>query len=183
MRLEGKDLVSNDTARSARILMTAALVVLLGKLYGVLPVEIDVLGVTISEAVVQGGVFWALFFQILNHVVHWFGDFRGQFAWNTGSKKNGVSRWDIGAKQLTALDAVIERVDVFLRAREDSPTFEKSYPDHVAAELKSIREELDELKPSITKLQTYAGFYFYVWYLILPIGIGAAALFWPEGTV
>lgn len=179
MHLQGKELVSLSTQRSARALTVTALVIVLGKHYSVLPADLEVIGVTISQTAVSGAIFWVVGFQTINHVIHWLGDYRSIWSWNSREKVNGIDRQTAGSHILSKLDKSLESIDVFLDARSRDAKFEENYPDHIASELSSMRDELSDLKPSIESYRTFGAFYFFGWFLAFPILIAIAAIFWP----
>ncbi len=179
MNLQGKELVSLSTQRSARALTVTALVIVLAKHYSVLPADLELVGVTISQTAVSGAIFWVVGFQVINHVIHWLGDYRSIWSWNSREKVNGIGRHGAGSHILSKLDKTLENIDVFLeeRARDTKP--EGNYPDLIAQELASMRDELSDLKPSIESYRTFGAFYFFGWFLAIPILIAIAAIFWP----
>lgn len=182
MHLQGKELVSLSTQRSARALTVTALVIVLAKHYAVLPADLELVGVTISQNAVSGAIFWVVGFQAINHVIHWWGDYRSIWPWNSREKVNGVARIGAGSHILSKLDKTLESIDDFLkdRARDTKP--EGTYPDHIAKELNSMREELSGLKPSIESYRNFGAFYFFGWFLAFPILISVAAILWPYFT-
>jgi hypothetical protein len=116
MHLQGKELVSPGTQRSARALSVTALVIVLGKHYDVLPSDLELIGVTISQNAVSGAIFWVVGFQLINHIVHWYGDFRSILAWNSPEKVNGIAKWGAGSSIVTKLDRTIDNIESFLRS-------------------------------------------------------------------
>lgn len=180
MHLQGKEIVSQATQRSARTLVASALIVVLAKQYAVLPADLTLLDVKISEAAVAGSIFWVIGFQVVNHFVHWLGDYRSLDQWNSAEKVNGIGRHGAGSHILSKLDKLIETIDVFLDERKADPEHPQGrYPDLVKLELSAMRAELSDLKPSVKAFRTYGAFYFFGWFLILPIIIAFAAMFWP----
>lgn len=182
MHLQGKELVSLSTQRSARALTVTALVVVLAKHYSVLPADLELIGVTISQTAVSGAIFWVIGFQVINHVVHWWGDFSSIWSWNSEEKVNGVARISAGSHILTKLEKTIERIEVFLEERRSNPGFEENYPDKIATQLCSMHKELSELKPSIESYRSFGAFYFFGWFLVFPIVLAFVALFWAQLT-
>jgi hypothetical protein len=182
MHLQGKDLVSLSTQRSARALMATALVILLAKHYAVLPAKLLLVGVEISQTAVSSAIFWILGFQMINHVIHWSGDFQSIWSWNSREKVNGLSRASAGSHILSKLDYTLENIDDFLKARKRDEKPEGHYPDLIATELDSIRDEISGLKPSIESYRTFGTFYFFGWFLACPILLAIAAILWPEFT-
>jgi len=179
MHLQGKDLVSLSTQRSARALTATALVIVLAKHYTVLPADVELVGVTISQTAVSGAIVWVLGFQAINHFIHWWGDYQSIWAWNSREKVNGVGRFSAGSHILSKLDKTLESIETFLRQRAIDTNPEGSNPDSIAKSLESIQDELSDLKPSIKSYRTFGTFYFFVWFLAFPILIGIAAIFWP----
>lgn len=155
-----------------------ALVLLLAKHYEVLPADLELIGVTVSQTAVSGAAFWVVGFQVINHLVHWMGDFRSIWTWNSKEKVNGVGRAGAGSHILSRLDKSIESIDVFLDARSQDTKPEGHYPDHIAKELKLMRDELEKLRPSITSFRTFGTFYFFGWFLLFPILLAIAAIIW-----
>ena len=182
MNLQGKDLVSSSTQRSARVLTATALVIVLAKHYAVLPADLELVGVTINQTAVSGAIFWVVGFQVINHLIHWGGDFCSIWSWNSKEKVNGIGRNGAGSHILSKLDKTLESIDSFLEDRSRDTKFEGNYPDFIAQELTSMRDELSGLKPSIESHRAFGTFYFFGWFLAFPILIAIAAIFWPYFT-
>jgi hypothetical protein len=182
MHLQGKELVSLSTQRSARALAATALVIVLAKHYAVLPTDLELVGVTISQTAVSGAIFWVVWFQVINHVVHWWGDYRSIWSWNSSEKVNGVGRIGAGSHVLSKLDKTLESIGTFLDARKNDTKPEAKRLDVIAQELTIIRDELSALKPSIESYRTFGAFYFFGWFLAFPILIAIAAILWPDVT-
>jgi hypothetical protein len=182
MHLQGKELVSLSTQRSARALTATALVIVLAKHYAVLPTDLELVGVTISQTAVSGAIFWIVGFQVINHVVHWWGDYRSIWSWNSSEKVNGVGRMSAGSHVLSKLDKTLESIGIFLDTRKNDTKPEGKHLDVIPQELISIRKELSHLKPSIESYRTFGTFYFFGWFLAFPILIGIAAIFWQYVT-
>lgn len=182
MHLQGKELVSLTTQRSARALTVTALVIVLAKHYSVLPADLLLVGVTISQAAVSGAIFWVIGFQTINHVIHWWGDYQSIWSWNSKEKVNGIGRLSAGSHILSKLDKTLESIDIFLdaRSRDTKPAGRNS--DYISSELKSMRGEIAALKPSIESYRTFGAFYFFGWFLAFPILAAIAAILWPEFT-
>ena len=179
MHLQGNELVSLSTQRSARALSATALVIVLGKHYGVLPSDLELLGVTISQTAVAGAIFWVVGFQAINHIVHWWGDFRSISSWNSAEKVNGLSRYSAGSNILSKLDNSIESIASFLEERTRDKRPEGNYPDLIAKELELIKRQLSDIKPSVNSFRSFSSFYFFGWFLLLPLTLAVAAIFWP----
>lgn len=162
--------------------MATALVILLAKHYAVLPTNLLLVGVEISQTAVSGAIFWILGFQTINHVIHWSGDFQSIWSWNSREKVNGLSGFSAGSQILSKLDQTLEKIDVFLKERKSDQTPEGANPDSIAKNLVSIRGELSDLKPSIESYRTFGAFYFFGWFLAFPILFAVAAIFWPDFT-
>lgn len=179
MHLQGKELVSQATQRSARGLVATALVIVLAKHYEVLPADLSLIGVTIGQTAVSGAIFWVVGFQAINHLIHWWGDYRSIWSWNSKEKVNGMGRMSAGSHILSKLDKTVEQIEVFLDERSRDTKPEGNRPDAIAKELAMIRKELSELKPSIDSYRTFGAFYFFGWFLVLPMLIAIAAIVWP----
>jgi hypothetical protein len=182
MHLQGKDLVSLSTQRSARALMATALVVLLAKHYAVLPTHLLLVGVEISQTAVSGAIFWVLGFQAINHFIHWLGDYQSISSWNSREKVNGIGRTSAGSHIVSKLDRTLEAIDVFLNTRKNDQSPEGNISDFIAKELDKMRNQLLDLKPSIESYRTFGAFYFFGWFLAFPILFASAAILWPEFT-
>ena len=179
MHLQGKELVSLATQRSARSLTATAIVIVLAKYFAVLPAELELVGVTISETAVAGAMFWIVLLQAINHLVHWFGDCRSMWTWNSAEKVNGLSRWSAGSNVLSKLDSALENIEEFINERRTDPKSEKSYPDLIAAKLDTVVRQLAELKPSIESYRSYGAFYFFGWFLAFPLLVAIIAVCLP----
>ncbi len=182
MNLQGKELVSLSTQRSARALTVTALVIVLAKHYAVLPADLVLVGVKISQTAVSGAIFWVVGFQVINHVIHWWGDYHSIWSWNSREKVNGIGRQAAGSHILSKLDKTLESIDIFLGQRAYDTKPEGNHPDSIAKELSLIRDELSDLKPSIESYRTFGAFYFFGWFLAFPILIAVSAICWPEFT-
>lgn len=182
MNLHGSNLISQPTQKSARALTATALIIILAKHYGVLPADLTLVGVTISQTAVAGGMFWVVGFLTINHIVHWLGDFLSILTWNSKERVNGVARIEAGSYILTKLDATIEKIDVFLNERIKYPNQEDIHPDKTAHRLESIQDQIGELRSSIIMYRSFGSFYFFGWYLVLPIVVAIASITWPGST-
>ncbi len=175
MNLQGKELVSLSTQRSARALMATAFVVVLAKHYAVLPSDLELVGVTISQTAVSGSIFWVVGFQAINHIVHWYGDYQSLKGWNSKEKVNGIARIGAGSALLTKLDKALESIDVLRTSRDLGTEPEKNRSD----KLDTIKAELLALKPSIKSFQAFGAFYFFGWFLAFPLTLAILAISLP----
>lgn len=181
MNLQGKDLVLQTTQKSARALVATALSVLLAKAYGVLPTSLELVGVKIDENAMTGAVFWVIVFQIMNHGVHWFGDFRSIQAWNSRERINGIGRWSAGSDILTKLDAKLEAIDTLsdlVRHFQADQANEKI--ETLLQDVSQMRDFILEIRVSAVKFRTWGGFYFFGWFFALPILLGFVAASWEQ---
>jgi hypothetical protein len=80
---------------------------------------------------------------------------------------------------VSKLDKALEKIDIFLEQRASDTKPEGNYPDQIAKELAIMHGELSGLKPSIESYRTFGAFYFFGWFLALPILIAIAAICWP----
>jgi hypothetical protein len=179
MHLQGKDLVSQATQRSARALVATALVVVLAKHYAVLPADLELVGVKIGQTAVSGGIFWVVLFQTINHLIHWFGDYYSISAWNSKEKVNGIGRASAGSHILSKLEQTTESIECFLEARSRDTKLEGNYPDSIAKEIEIIMKQISDIKPSVKSYRTFGSLYFFGWFLLLPVMFAIAAIFWP----
>lgn len=176
MHLQGKDLVSLATQRSARALVVTALVIVLAKHYAVLPADLTLVGVTIDQSAVSGAIFWVVGFQAINHLIHWWGDYKSMWAWNSKEKVNGFALHGAGAEILSKLDYTIKEIATLLEQKKTQSDPEYNFSD----ELASIQKNLSDLKPTIESYRSFGAFYFFGWFLALPLAIALAAICWPE---
>lgn len=181
MHLQGRELVSAATQRAARQLVATALTVLLAKVYELDLKGLEVFGVAIDPAIVEGAAVIVVAFQLATFLVHWCGDLASLAPWNSPERVGGFGRISAGAKVLDHIGqteerlANIEQLARVLLQREDQGSI-----DRLSEEVRKATATLSDLRRSVRGFGRYAAFYFYGLYLALPVVLAAAALLWPS---
>lgn len=181
MNLQGKDLISTATQKSARALIVIASTVLVAKIYAVPIDTLLVFGLAIPQEAIAAAVWLAVLFQVVNHTVHWTGDWHTGEAWNSSERVNGASRWGAASDILTKLEGAIEKVEIL--ANDDRMPHALQNPEKAreyVEEVKRCKTSLETISGQARGFRVFAAFYFFGWYFLLPVGMGVAALLWPS---
>ena len=181
MNLQGKDLISTATQKSARALIVIASTVLVAKIYAVPIDTLSVFGLAIPHEAITAAVWLFILFQIINHTVHWTGDWHASEAWNSRERVNSLPGFGAASDLLAKLDAAIEKVEMLANDERmplalRSPESAQEYLD----EVKRCKTSLETISGQVRDFRAFAAFYFFGWYFLLPVGMGATALLWPS---
>jgi hypothetical protein len=82
MQLNGKEAISGHTRISARTLLLSSVIIILVSFDDINIRDLTVLGVEITERAYSRLAMAFLIFAILNHLVHWLGDYFSYRKWN-----------------------------------------------------------------------------------------------------
>lgn len=180
MHLNGRDIVSPATQRSARQLAATALAVFLTKFYGQPLTGLNVFGVEIQPDIVFGAAFIVVAFQMATFAFHWLGDLAALEPWNSAERVPGLSRIGAASRVVDRIGQVEEQLEKTEKAaRALQGQADQAAIDRVASEVRTAREALEALQRSAVRLGRYGAFYLYGLYGALPASLGVAALFWP----
>ena len=180
MNSQGKQVVSVATQRSSRALLVTAIFVGIAKVYAVPLEALTVLEVNIPLAAINGAIWAIIGFQLINHLVHWVGDCFNFWAVNAGDadpmlRYNGRSGTQTKLEFLLSLIATLEEEE---RGKMHLSPFDGK-PTGLMGQLSDIRTAAEPLLGKVRWYAGYAKFYFFGWYLVLPIGAGLVALLLP----
>lgn len=171
MHFQGKEAISVVTQRSARTLLATALLIGFTEYYDVPVSKMEVFGVKLPIEVYTHGAIFVLVLLVINHFVHWYGDYISYRNWNKKEKVNGVAMVSTGASIVPHLDKVIELnegiVEAYNKVDIDSAT--KNHLSGLSDQFKHFNNELEAIRQGVTRLNTFAGFYIYGWQLTFPI--------------
>lgn len=181
MHLQGKELVSAATQRAARQLVATALTVFLAKLYELDLDGLQLFGVAINPATVAGAAFIVVAFQLATFLVHWGGDYASLVPWNSAERLNGLQVFEGGFNPVDRIGQIEERIARIEASIENtSEKLGADKADRLLASYKDLRVHIESLRRSAVNYGRYRFLYFYVLYLILPVGLALAALLWPS---
>lgn len=181
MNLQGKPIVSPATQKSATALVVTSLVIFLAKVYEVPIDDLVVFGVNIPLGAIHGAAGAVIFFQIVNHVIHWAGDWHSSAVWNSADKVNGVARISGNVAILSKLDAALDKLDLVTKDhRIESAIRDEKTIEDFRAEVAQCATDLKSIASDVSGFSHFALFYFFVWYLIFPTVFGLLAWFLPS---
>ncbi len=181
MHLQGKDLISLSTQKSSKALLSTAVIVILAKSFGVLPADLDLLGVRIDSSAVAGSIPIVVGLQTLNHFVNWLGDLFSSASWNAKDRVNGLARLSAGAEILTRIEKVSEDVEEFVDFWKNNVNFGSNNPERMLEAIEMISKQMASMQPSVNKFNIYSFFFVYIWHLFLPISLAACSLVLADG--
>ena len=178
MHLQGKEAISVITQRSARTLLATALVVAFAKYYNVPVSDMEILGAKLPVKIFTSGSTFVLTLLIINHFVHWFGDYISFQNWNVKDKVNGPAMFDTGSSIISRLENVIQMNENMAKECEGNlgkATGKQLKDFKVGFEL--FKAELLAIQNSVMTFNSYSAFYVYGWQLIFPVTVAIISIF------
>ena len=134
------------------------------KYHGVSISDLNINGVSLPAGEDYGLVQWIVAVPImLGHAINWYGDKLAYQRWNISDKVTSKAGFGSDTGLVSRLDSVL----AIVREKTGSES-----EQHIAV------TRLEEIRSDVIRLNTFSGWYIYLWNLAAPLGCSLTALFW-----
>lgn len=178
MHFQGQQLVSRETQVASRSVVALAASKIFVVHLGVGLNELQIMNVTPGQEAIGIAADILLVFLMLNHLLSWLGDLHSFKGWNTETKVSGAFSWGAGGSPLQSkFEAALGELSN-LRSNAEAKLKDGS-ADHVSDLLNKADKmvsQLDTMNKSVRRLNLHAGLYFWGWFMVMPLGTAAYAL-------
>lgn len=180
MHIHGLPLASIPNQRSARLVLTLSVAIIAGKIWGTPLQDFKVFDQTLDAQLISNGSGILLIALVVNHLIHFFGDYVSEGRWNGTKKVNGLARVGSGAASIFEIEATLERINQEMSSFTTSAISaleSRQDIERISGNLTNIAEGLADLKKRASTFSLYSIWYFYGWHLAVPIIAACIAYF------
>lgn len=178
MHFQGQQLVSRETQIASRSVVALAASKIFVVHLGIGLNDLQIMNVKPGQEAIGIAADILLVFLTLNHLLSWLGDLHSFKGWNNETKVSGVSRMGFGGSPLQSkFEAALGELS---NLRSNAETKLK---DGGAAQISDLLTkadqmvgQLDTMNKSVRRLNLHAGLYFWGWFMAMPVGLAAYAL-------
>lgn len=184
MHFQGQELISRGTKATNRSLLFTSFAVLL--LPFSKPTErgvVQLLSLEFPIGLVEFGAVALLVFLVISHLISWWGDVLSYRAWNVGTRSSPIRLQNDGSL-LSNVDKAIDHFDLAAKQFDQLVESDHTKSDRLLATdfstgIKHCRDALEFLEKmveGIERLNAYAKFALFGWFLAVPLLIAAFAI-------
>ncbi len=178
MHFQGQQLVSRETQVASRSVVALAASKIFVVHLGIGLNDLQIMNVKPGQEAIGIAADILLVFLMLNHVLSWLGDLHSFKAWNSETKVGGPSRFGAGGNPLQSHFAGAMGELSNLRSNAEAKLKDGS-AEQIADLLKEadqMQKKLETMSKSVGRLNLHAGLYLWGWFMVMPIGMAAYAL-------
>jgi hypothetical protein len=177
MKLSGADLISRETQLASARLLVASFITVFIYVYGINLSQLTLFGVDLSGKFFYNIAFFTVAFFILSLVFHWVSDYAAYTRWFDKSVA-GIARWDNFQGERTQYDefkVIMDNIGREWRNIENREPGSK-HIEQLFGDLDTMKSLLESCGRNARSISLLARLQIYVWYLAMPLGLGALAL-------
>ena len=176
MKFQGIELISRETIRSSRILISTSAITLFVTKFSINLDDLSVLGVSLNNPDlfdITASVI--ILFQLTSFIFHWFGDRVGHWKWNSEKRVGSQIISNIGTIH-SALNDTLEKIEIAVTNLENVNTQDDERFRRNIDQFSTAAENFMELSSNLLKFRHYGWFYVYVWNFSVPLLIAIYSL-------
>lgn len=187
MHFQGQQLISQATHVSSRTLVTVSLAKIFAIWFDINTSDLEVLGLQLGEAFVTLAPY-LIGFLALNHLLSWLGDLHAFQAWNSTTKIGAQTRMAPGGSplrshiencldQINLMKVEVEAISQAVSSKQIDPERLDQRITGAIRQLLQVSTQLQNLEKRIGLLSVHAQFYLWGWFLFMPMGLAACAVY------
>ena len=176
MKFQGIELISRETIRSSRILISTSAITLFVTKFSIDLVDLSILGVSLNNSDlfdITASVI--ILFQLTSFMFHWFGDRVGHWKWNSEKRIGSQIISNIGTIH-SELDDTLEKIENAVTNLENAKTQDDETLARNIDQFSTATENLMDLSSNVLKFRHYGWFYVYIWNFSVPLLIAIYSL-------